>query len=134
MLARALVAYRTNPMPYNSNFDVNAVMKTLGTVSDKYPEGSPEDEALRIAAVALLYVQEIGKLEDYRGYFRDFVTGKPLIVSRAFSTKEEADEWLASGKANHGELITIAGQGFTALHGTRWSLVRTRLPDEPEPL
>lgn len=120
-------------MTYNSNFDVHAVMKTLGTVSDKYPEGSPEDEALRIAAVALLYVQDIGKLEDYRGYFRDFVTGKPLIVSQSFATREEADKWLASGKANHGDLITIAGQGFTALHGTRWSLVRTRLPDEPEP-
>ena len=32
-------------MSYNSNFDVDAVMKTLGTVSDKYPEGSPEDSA-----------------------------------------------------------------------------------------
>jgi hypothetical protein len=120
-------------MTYNSSFDVNAVMKTLGTVSDKYPKGSPEDEALRIAAVALLYVRDIDKLEDYRGYFRDFVTGKPLIVSQAFATREEAEEWLASGKAKHGDLITIAGQGFTALHGKGWSLARTRLPDEPEP-
>jgi hypothetical protein len=120
-------------MTYNSDFDVDAVMKTLGSVSDKYPEGSPEDEALRIAAVALLYVRDSDKLEDYRGYFRSFVTGKPLIVSQSFATREEADEWLASGKANHGELITIAGQGFTALQGNRWSLVRTRLPDEPEP-
>jgi hypothetical protein len=120
-------------MTYDSNFDINAVMKTLGSVSDKYPEGSPEEEALRIAAVALLYVQDIDRLEDYRGYFRDFVTSQPLIVSQSFATREEADEWLASGKVKHGDLITIAGQGFTALHGKSWSLVRTRLPDEPEP-
>ena len=120
-------------MTYNSNFAVDAVMKTLGTISDKYPKGSPEDEALRIAAVALLYVRDIDKLEDYRGYFRDFVAGKPLIASHAFATREEADEWLARGKASHGDLITIAGQGFTALHGKGWSLVRTQLPDEPEP-
>jgi hypothetical protein len=120
-------------MTYNSNFDVDAVMKTVGTVAAKYPGGSPEDEALRIVSVALLYVRDIQKLEDYRDYFREFFTYKPLIAAHTFATREEADEWLASGKANHGELITIAGQGFTALQGKRWSLVRTRLPDEPEP-
>jgi hypothetical protein len=121
-------------MTYNFNFDVSAVMKTLGTVSEKYPEGSPEDEALRIAAVALLYVQKIDKLEDYRGYFRDFVTGTPLIVAQAFATREEAEAWLASGRVHHGDLITIAGQGFTVLHGSKgWRFLRTQLPDEPEP-
>src|SRR5688500_17622052 len=100
-------------MTYNSNFDVNAVMKTVGTVAAKYPEGSPEDEALRIVSVALLYVRDIQKLEDYRDYFREFVTGKPLVISQAFATKEEADAWLSSGKASDGELVTIAGQGFT---------------------
>jgi hypothetical protein len=121
-------------MNYNSNFDINSVMKTLGTVSDKYPEGSAEDEALRIAAVALLYVQDIDKLEDYRKYFVDFITGKPLIPDQAFATREEADEWLASGKVNGGELITIAGQGFTVSIGSKgWVLLRTRLPEEPGP-
>lgn len=121
-------------MAYNSDFDVNAVMKMLGTVSDKYSEGSPEEEALRIAAVALLYVRDIEKLDDYRKYFRDFVTGKPLIVSHAFVTREEADEALASGVVEDGALLTIAGQGFSAVHGVKgWRLLRTRLPDEQEP-
>lgn len=121
-------------MPYDSNFDVDAVMKTLGSVSDKYPEGSPEDEALRIAAVALLYVRDIDKLEDYRGYFRNFIAGEPLIVEHAFATREEADVVLASGKIADGALITIAGQGFTVVNGPRgWRFLRTRLPDEVEP-
>lgn len=121
-------------MTYNSNFDVDAVMKTLGTVSDKYAKGSPEDEALRIAAVALLYVRDIDKLEDYRNYFREFIVGKPLIVEHAFTTREEADAGLASGKVDDGALITVAGQGFTVVKGPRgWRFLRTRLPDEVEP-
>lgn len=121
-------------MSYNSNFDIESVMKTLGTVSDKYPKGSAEDEALRIAAVALLYVQDIDKLEDYRKYFLDFITFKPLIPSQTFATREEAEEWLASGKVNGDELITIAGQGFSVAIGSKgWRLLRTRLPEEPEP-
>jgi hypothetical protein len=120
-------------MTYDPNFDVRSVMKTVGTVAAKYSEGSPEDEALRIVSVALLYVQDIQKLDEYRDYFREFVTGKPLIVSRAFATKEEADAWLSSGKATDGELITISGQGFSVRQGAKgWRLLRTRLPDEPE--
>jgi hypothetical protein len=118
-------------MTYNSDFDVDAVMKTIGTISDKYPKDSPEDEALRIAAIALLYVRDIHKLEDYRGYFKEFVTGKPIIVSQTFATREEADEWLASGKATDGELVSIAGRGFTAhLLPKGWKFLRARAPEE----
>ncbi|WP_309896166.1 hypothetical protein [Archangium sp.] len=108
-------------------------MKTVGTVAAKYSEGSPEDEALRIVSVALLYVRDVQKLEDYRDYFREFVTGKPLIVSQAFATKEEADTWLSSGNAKDGEIVTIAGQGFAVrITSKGWKLLRMRLPDEPE--
>ena len=121
-------------MTYDSNFDVNAVMKTVGTVAAKYPKGSPEEEALRIVSVALLYVRDIQKLEDYRDYFREFVAGKPLVISQAFATKEEADAGLSSGKANDGEIVTIAGQGFVVrITSKGWKLLRMRLPDEPEP-
>ncbi|MCY1076153.1 hypothetical protein [Archangium lansingense] len=121
-------------MAYNSDFDVEAVMKTLGTISDKFQKDSPEDEALRIAAVALLYVRDIQKLEEYRSYFREFVTGKPIIVSHSFATREEADEWLTSGKATEGELVSIAGQGFTAHHLPKgWKFLRAYLPEELDP-
>jgi hypothetical protein len=121
-------------MTYNSGFDVESVMKTLGTVSDKYPQGSPEDEALRIAAVALLYVRDIDKLEDYRKYFLDFIIFKPLIPSQTFATREEADALLASGVVDDGALVTIAGQGFTVVRGVKgWRFLRTRLPEELDP-
>jgi hypothetical protein len=121
-------------MTFDSNFDVDAVMKTLGSVSDKYLEGSPEDEALRVAAVALLYIRDIQKLDEYREYFRRFLTHKPVTLARAFATREEADEWIASGQARDGNLVSIAGQGFVVLDALKGlKFVPARLPEELEP-
>jgi hypothetical protein len=121
-------------MTYNSNFDVDAVMKMVGSVGAKYPEGSPEDEALRIVSVALLYLRDTQKLDEYREYFRRFFTYKPVTVARTFATREEADAWLASGHAKDGDLIKAAGQAFIVIHALETlRLVPTRLPEELEP-
>lgn len=112
-------------------------MRTVGTIGANYPEGSPEDEALRVVSVALLYVRDLQKLEEYREYFRQFFTDKPIVVAQTFAARAEADAWLASGDAKDGVLVKIAGQGFLvvdALKGLRF--VPTRLPEElglPEP-
>ncbi|PTL84122.1 hypothetical protein [Vitiosangium sp. GDMCC 1.1324] len=124
-------------MSYNSNFDVDSVMEILGTVNEKYQDGSPEDEALRIAAVALLYVRDIQKLDEYREYFRKFYIPaiESVIVSQTFATRDEADTWLSSGKAREGELVRVAGQGFrviTARKGKGLMFLRTPLPEEME--
>lgn len=122
-------------MKYNQNFDIDSVLDILRTVNEKYLEGSPEDEAIRIAAVALFYVREIQKLEDYREFFRAFYTPAIdyVVVSQTFATREEADAWLASGKAIEGERVRIAGQGFRVIperkrKGLRF--LRSPLPEE----
>lgn len=122
-------------MKYNHNFEVDSVLDVLRTVNEKYPEGSPEDEALRIAAVALFYVREIKKLEEYREFFRSFYTPAIdyIVVAQTFATREEADAWLASGRARDGELVRIAGEGFQVIperKGTGWRFLRTPLPEE----
>lgn len=124
-------------MNYNSNFDVDSVLQLLGTVNERYQEGSPEDEALRIAAVALLYVRDIQQLDEYREYFRKFYIPaiESVVVSQSFATREEADAWLASGKASEEELVRIAGQGFrviAARKGNGLMFLRTPLPEEME--
>ncbi|HYO72425.1 MAG TPA: hypothetical protein VEU33_40780 [Archangium sp.] len=124
-------------MSYNSDFDVDSVLQVLGTVNEKYQEGSPEDEALRLAAVALLYVRDIQKLDEYREYFRKFYIPaiESVVVSQTFVTREEADTWLTSGKAREEELVQIAGQGFrviAARKGTGLMFLRTPLPEEME--
>jgi hypothetical protein len=122
-------------MKYNPDFDVDSVFEILRTVNEKYPEGSPEDEALRIAAVALFYVRETQKLEDYREFFRSFYTPAIdyIVVAQTFVTRDEADAWLVSGKASEGDLVRIAGQGFQVMperKGTGWRFVRMPLPEE----
>lgn len=123
-------------MRYNPDFDVDSVLRTLGTVSEKYQQGSPEDEALRVAAMALLYVRDLQKLDDYRSYFRNAFTPAvdAVTVSHVFLTKEDADAWLASGTANDGALVKIAGQGFQVIPGPKGlRFLRTPLPEELGP-
>ncbi|MFY0568526.1 hypothetical protein ACN28E_32485 [Archangium lansingense] len=122
-------------MKYNKNFDVDSILDILRTVNEKYQEGSPEDEALRVAAVALFYVREIQKLEDYREFFRSFYTPAIdyIVVSQTFATREEADAWLASGKASEGARVRIAGQGFRVIperKGNGVRFLRSPLPEE----
>lgn len=118
-------------MTYDSHFDVDAVMKTVGTIGANYPEGSPEDEALRIVSVALLYLRDIQKLEEYREYLRRFFTYKPVTLAQTFATREEGEEWLASGAAKEGDLVKIGGQGFVVIDALKGlKLVPTRLPEE----
>ena len=122
-------------MPYNHQFDIDSVFERLRTINETYPEGSPEDEALRIAAVALFYVREIQKLDDYREFFRSFYTPAIdyIVVAQTFATREEAEVWLSSGMAKDGDLVRIAGQGFQVMperKGTGLRFVRMPLPEE----
>jgi hypothetical protein len=122
-------------MKYNPNFDVDSILDVLRTANERYEEGSPEDEAIRVAAVALLYVREIQKMDEYREFFRSLYTPAIdyIVVSQTFATREEADAWLASGKASEGERVRIAGEGFRVIperKGTRLRFLRTPLPEE----
>lgn len=122
-------------MKYNPNFNIDSVFEILSTVNEKYPEGSPEDEALHIAAAALFYVREVQKLDDYREFFRSFYTPAvdSIAASRTFETREEADAWLAQGDAKDGERVKIAGQGFRVIparQGGGWRFLRSSLPEE----
>lgn len=124
-------------MGYDSNFDVDTVLERLRTVNEKYPDGSPEDEALRIAAVALLYVRDLQKLDEYREYFRRFYIPaiESVAVAHTFATRDEADAWLSSGNAREDELVRIAGQGFRVIparKGQGLMFLRTPLPEELE--
>ncbi len=122
-------------MHYDSNFDVDAVLDHLRRVNETYPEGTPEDEALRVAAVALLYVRETQKLGDYREFFRSFYTPAidSITVDQTFTTQEEADLWLVGGTAREGERVRIAGLGFRVIpqrNGQGLRFLRSPLPEE----
>lgn len=119
-------------MNYNKNFNLDEILRILGTVNDTYQEGSSEDEALRIAAVALTFVQHNNQLGEFREFFQKFYSPDyALRPSHAFPSQKEADEWLHQGTARDGELVSIAGQGFqVVLRPTRSFFLRTPLLEE----
>ncbi len=125
-------------MKYNQSFDVDTVLRTMETVSKHHPEGTPEDEALRVCAAALLFVRDdLQKLEEFREFFRKVTTPaiEGIKVAHSFASREEAEAWLASGTARDGQLVRISGKGFTVLdHGPKGlKLVRIPLPEELPP-
>jgi hypothetical protein len=125
-------------MKYNKNFDVDTVLRTVEAVSRHHAEGTPEDEALRVCAAALLFVRDdIQKLDEFREFFRKITTPaiEGMKIAHTFASRAEADEWLARGTARDGQLVRVAGQGFTVIdHGPKGlKLVRIPLPEELPP-
>jgi hypothetical protein len=100
-------------MPLIPDFDTDAIISALSSISQKHPEGSPERDVIELAQIALLYPRHIRKEDDFRRFYRDFFDPSfKLKVSHEFATREEADKWLASGKAADAERVRIAGKGF----------------------
>ncbi|QRK04153.1 hypothetical protein JQX13_28200 [Archangium violaceum] len=123
-------------MKYAPNFDVDSILDTLRAINAKYQEGSPEDESIRVAAVALFYVRENQQLDDYREFFRKFYTPAVdyIVPSQTFSMRADADEWLSSGKAKEGDLVRIAGEGFRVIPQRTGQGLRFRPTPLPEEL
>lgn len=97
----------------DADYNINQLVSTLASISKKYPEGSLEQEAIERAQIALLYVRQLRKEEDLSRYYREYLDPNyKLTLDGEFSTREEAEAWLASGKAAHAMRVKIAGKGF----------------------
>ncbi|WP_163994478.1 hypothetical protein [Pyxidicoccus caerfyrddinensis] len=122
-------------MKYDHHFDVDATLRTLESISHGFREGSSEEASLRAAATALVYVRELGKLDDYREFFRQITTPaiESVKASHEFGTREEAEEWLKGANVPDGELVSIEGKGYQVVNlpqGARF--LRNPLPRELE--
>jgi hypothetical protein len=116
-------------------FDIDSILRTLDAASKNHPPGSKEESTIQLAAISLLYIRRIKKLDDFLKYYHEFSDPAFSVpVAQAFTTQEEADKWLVSGQASDGDLVRIAGQGFQVIQlpsGTRF--LRTPLPEELGP-
>ncbi|RKH13549.1 hypothetical protein D7V97_05335 [Corallococcus sp. CA053C] len=114
---------------------MDSALRILDAASKNYPPGSKEESTVQLAAIALLYLRRIKKLEDFLKYHEEYSDPSSSVpVARTFSTQAEADAWLAGGTASDGELVRIADQGFQVIHlpgGLRF--LRTPLPEELGP-
>ena len=100
-------------MPYIPDFDTDSILELLNSISEKHPEGSRERDAIELAQIALIYPRHTRREDEFRGFYRDFFDPSfKLKVSHDFATREEADQWLASGRAEDAARVRIAGRGF----------------------
>jgi hypothetical protein len=119
-------------MPYIPDFDIEQTLGILNSVMEKFPEGSRERDAIELAQIALLYPRHVRKEDDFRRYYGEFFDPSFKVkIAHAFATRDEADVWLASGKAEEALLITIAGKGFQVVRlPGRLKLLDCPLPEE----
>ena len=115
-------------------FDLEEVICFLNPFIENNAEGSKERKAFSVAQIALLYIRDNEKEADFARYYKGCTeTSFKIEVAHEFATREEAEEWLASGKAEHTERVKIAGKGFMAVEVSgKWYFMIAPLPEELE--
>lgn len=122
-------------MTSTKDFDMDSTLRILDEVSKSYPPGSKEESTVQLAAISLLYIRRLKKLDGFLEYYREFSDPAFSVpVSQTFATQEEAEKWLGGETASDGQLVRIAGQGFQVVQlpgGMKF--LRTPLPEELGP-
>ncbi|RKH21478.1 hypothetical protein D7Y15_11600 [Corallococcus sp. AB030] len=122
-------------MTASEKFEMESTLKILDAVSKSHPPGSKEEAAVQLAAVALLYLRRIKKLDGFLEYHQEFSDSSVHVpIARDFATQTDADSWLASGEAVDGAIVRIDGWGFQVIQLPKGlKFLRTPLPDELGP-
>ncbi|HEX5746881.1 MAG TPA: hypothetical protein VFZ09_11610 [Archangium sp.] len=106
----------------------------LNPFIENHAEGSKERRLFGLAQIALLYIRDRVKREEFAKFHRAcFDTDFTVEVAHEFATREEANQWLASGKAKDSERVKIAGKGFMVVEvsGKLYFMIAP-LPEELE--
>jgi len=100
-------------MAYIPDFDLDDIVGLLTSVSEGRLEGSKAKDAIELAQAALLYTRHLRKQDDFIRYYKEFYDPSFKVkIAQEFATREEANAWLASGKADEADRVKIAGKGF----------------------
>ncbi|MCY1080130.1 hypothetical protein [Archangium lansingense] len=115
-------------------FDLEEVIYFLNPFIENHAEGSKERRAFALAQIALLYIRDRVKRDEFDKYYRScFAIPFTVEVAHEFTTREEADQWLASGNAKDSERVKIAGKGFMVVDVSgRLRFMIAPLPEELE--
>lgn len=121
-------------MAYIPEFDLDDTLGVLNSIFEKFPEGSRERDVAELAQIALFYIYHARKGDDFKAFYKKcFDDSFKIEASREFATREDADKWLASGKAKDAERVKIAGKGFMVVQVSGRPLFMVApLPEELE--
>ncbi|NOK33019.1 hypothetical protein D7W79_03840 [Corallococcus exercitus] len=119
-------------MSKDPEIDVEDVLSVLSDETGRHEKGSREWNALQVAAICLVYVRHMNKLDEFTSYYRELLSPDFKIkVERDFETRTEAEAWLKEGTAAHGMHIRIEGAGFLVVQlPGRLTLMNAPLPEE----
>mgnify|MGYP007020572696 CR=1 FL=1 len=119
-------------MAHIPEFDLDEAIDFLNPYIENHAKGSKERRAFGLAQIALLYIRDLEKRDEFEKFYKAcFDTAFTVEVSHEFATREEADQWLASGKATHTERVKVAGKGFMAVEVSgKWYFMFAPLPEE----
>ncbi len=114
--------------------DVDEVIRFLNPFVENHAEGSKERRAFALAQIALFYIRDRVKRDEFERYYRSFFdTSFTVEVSHEFTTREQAEQWLASGSAKDAERVKIAGKGFMVVQvSEKLYFMSAPLPEELE--
>ena len=115
------------------DFDVEAVLQVLGELAGS--ASAEQQEALALAANALLFVHTRHHLPAFRDYLRDASAPAHLTVriEREFDDMAQATHWLhAQPPPAHGTHVTVAGRTWAVWHDDAGQqvLVPSMTPEE----
>ena len=113
--------------------DLEEMICFLNPYIENHAEGSKERAGFTFAQIALLYIRDKVKKEDFEEYRKKFLPGywPKFDIVQEFATRQEADQWRASGQAKHRDRVKIAGKGYIFLEDDgKLYLTISPLPEE----
>ena len=113
--------------------DLQEMIDFLSPFIEGHAEGSKERRGFSFAQIALMYLRDEVKKEDFAEYCKKFRAGywPKFDIVREFATRQEADQWRASWQAKHRDRVKIAGKGYIFLEDDgKLYLTISPLPEE----
>jgi hypothetical protein len=122
-------------MTYIPEFDLDAVISTLDSISQRLTLDTQERDAIELAQIALLYTRHIRRQKEFATYYKEFFDPSFKVkIAHEFATQAEADAWISSGSATEAARVKIAGKGFQVaqLPTGRLMFIHAPFPQELE--
>ncbi|HYO73210.1 MAG TPA: hypothetical protein VEU33_44815 [Archangium sp.] len=129
----------TEPPSTPKTFDFEETLEELEQLASEQAQQPARVEAIESAALALHFIHELGRLDDFREHLRNFRAGQrpPAGAEPSFDSMSEAMDWLhAQQEPRYGARVKVAGVFHAVMRerADRWFLIpapRTP-PEAPE--
>lgn len=128
-----------DPPSTSKAFDFEKTLEELEQLADEQAQQPARVDAIESAALALHFIHELGRLDDFREHLRNFRTGQspPAGAAPSFDSMSEAMDWLrAQQEPRYGARVDVVGVPHVVMRerADRWFLIpapRTP-PEAPE--